>query len=95
MKRSLIASLTLFGVLGLTLIGCNIFSPFSSEGTHVEKGRTHLRNGEYTQAIEEFQKAIDEDPLDSEALYGHAKAVVYESGYNAFELATILTDEDV
>jgi len=92
MIRMLILTGVILTAAGLFLTGCNIFG-WSGEISGVEKGKSLLRDGEYSDAAAAFQEAIDEDPLSSDALYGHAKAIMHGSGYNSLSIATILIDE--
>ncbi len=70
-------------VLLFSFAGCNIFSftsPDNSELDYVEEGKEHLRDGEYAEALESFNKALEENPHNADALWGRAKARIRATG---------------
>jgi hypothetical protein len=74
--------------------GCNIFDSFApseSAEDFIADGRSALQDGDYATAIEDFQKAVDEDPTDARAHWGLAKAYVRQSGYTSIGIMTELS----
>ncbi len=80
--------------VGFVSIGCNIFESFApseSAADYIADGRAALQDGDYATAIENFQKAVDEDPTDARAHWGLAKAYVRQSGYTSIGIMTELS----
>ena len=76
MRKAILSFLLLFSVVVLS--GCNIFgfsNPSDSSDDYVSEGLEHLWDGEYEEAIESFNKAIEEDPNNPEARWGRAKSI--------------------
>ncbi|MFH0883169.1 MAG: tetratricopeptide repeat protein [bacterium] len=74
--------------------GCNIFDSFApseSADDYIADGRSALQDGDYATAIEDFQKAVDDDPTDARAHWGLAKAYVRQSGYTSIGIMTELS----
>ena len=63
---------------------------------HVAKGNVFLEKGENSNAKNEFIQALELDPYNAEALYGHSKAVVREGlKVDIIDLAKDFTDKQV
>ena len=62
----------------------------------IATGEKWARMGNYKKAVEEFQKALDEDPENLDAWYKYAKAQVFDSfrKFNAYENTYRLTVEE-
>jgi hypothetical protein len=54
----------------------------TSSGDYIVEGQKLMEDQKYTKAAEQFQSAINEDPLNSTALYLHAKAVALSENVN-------------
>lgn len=81
-------------IAGAFTWGCNIFESFAPSETaddFIADGRTALQDGDYATAIENFQKAVDQDPTDARARWGLAKAYVRQSGYTSIGIMTELS----
>jgi len=87
MKRWL--AVGLLPVLAAAMVtGCNLFGFTAPESAadFVVDGMDKLRDGDYAGAIEEFDKAIDEDPGNARARWGRAKAYLRSSGFTTIGL---------
>src|SRR4030042_3961623 len=76
------------------LAGCNIYEWTTSNDTTrdaVEDGRSKMRDGDYQGAFELFDKALNDDPYNSELRYLHAKAALKRTGVSTITLATEIT----
>ncbi|HPI32249.1 MAG TPA: tetratricopeptide repeat protein [candidate division Zixibacteria bacterium] len=78
---------------GLLTVGCNIFD-WAAEDDPIAEGNALMREGDYAAAAEQFAKAMDEDPENSDARYYHAKAVIHASGFNALRLGSELEEDE-
>jgi len=76
--------------------GCNIFGWTTSKSSEslIEEGKELMREADYSGAQAKFAEAMAEEPNNSDARYYHAKATVHASGYNALNLAEIISDID-
>ncbi len=94
MKTLISASSLTILCAALVLSGCNIFGwtagDESVEG-YMAKGKQHMRDGEYTDALIEFEKALEEEPAFADARYYHAKASVLAAG---FDIGVIIDELD-
>jgi tetratricopeptide (TPR) repeat protein len=74
----------------------NIFSwthtPGSSSSAPalIADGNAALQNKQYSKAVEYFQRAIDSDPTNSEAIYGYSSARLAEAGLDVGNLVANL-----
>lgn len=96
MKAKLIILAVPMLLLALLINGCNILSWTAGENseTLLDEGKRLMRDADYAGAVEKFAAAISEDPYSSDALYLHAKATVHASGFNALNLADILSESN-
>ncbi|MDI6809412.1 MAG: hypothetical protein QME66_10585 [Candidatus Eisenbacteria bacterium] len=81
-----------FLILFFSFSGCNIFSSGGGGGNaedHIAKGRKYINDSEYAKALAEFEKAVNADPLSSDALYYYAKAYQLAEGVS---IATLLKE---
>ncbi len=76
----------LFTVLILTMFilnGCNIFGWSAKDDNfdgYMDNGREYMHEGDYSAALEQFEKALEINPNSSDAHYYHAKATVAVAG---------------
>jgi len=80
-------------LLTMTMVGCNIFN-FSAPDdadTYNSDGLEALQDGDYEKAIEEYLKAIEEDPNNADAHWGLAKAYIRQTGYTSISIMTELS----
>jgi hypothetical protein len=77
---------------GIFLIsGCNIYDFTAADDdarSIVEDGKSLLRDGDYQGALDKFEEALADDPLNSELRYLRAKAAMRRTGQNTISLAT-------
>ncbi len=90
------------GTLVISLSSCssNIYKGLHKDNDtveeHVAKGNVFLAKGENSNAKNEFIQALELDPYNAEALYGHSKAVVREElKVDIIDLAQNFTDTQV
>lgn len=82
-----------FCIVLCALSGCNLFNPTNSSDISssdaealVYQGQVLFRKGEYSNAMKYFNKAIKADSTKSEAWFGFAKASMYASNVNPFDV---------
>src|SRR5574344_3087196 len=75
------------------LSGCNLFNPANSSDISsndadalIYQGQVLFRKGEYSNSMKYFSKAVKADSTKSEAWFGFAKASMYASGVNPFDI---------
>lgn len=97
MKQYALLAVCFVSLMGL--IGCengNIFAwthqPGSSSSAPalIADGQAALQNKEFTKAVGYFQRALDADPANSEAIYGYSSARLAEAGLDVGSLVSNL-----
>lgn len=75
------------------LSSCNLFNPTNSSDISsndadalIYQGQVLFRKGEYSNSMKYFSKAVKADSTKSEAWFGLAKASMYASGVNPFDI---------
>ena len=96
MKLRLMFFIVLLLLPALIVSGCNNFGWTSGKSADslIEEGQAMMRDADYSGAAAKFAEAMAEDPNNSDARYYHAKATVHASGYNALNLADIISDSE-
>jgi hypothetical protein len=96
MKPKLMFLIVLLLLPAFIISGCNIFGWTSGESTDslIDEGKELMREADYSAAAAKFAEAMAEDPNSSDARYYHAKATIHASGFNALNLAEIISDGD-
>ncbi|MBD3232353.1 MAG: hypothetical protein GF315_01370 [candidate division Zixibacteria bacterium] len=95
MKALIPASMLVLICTSLVLSGCNIFGWTAGDDSvegYMAKGKQHMRDGEYADALIEFEKALEAEPTYADARYYHAKANVLAAG---FDIGVIIDELDV
>ncbi len=80
--------------------GENVFSGFHKSGTDTSTGarladaRKALRDGNYKEALKIYEEILEQDPRNSEALYGKAAAELRAAGLDLRHIFDTLLDLD-
>jgi hypothetical protein len=89
--------LVLIPALGL-LTACNNILEWTVDGDSFDAlladGKRAIQAADYAKAEELFARAVEERPLNAEARYHYAKAVVLNGEVDVFDLVQTLTDAD-
>ncbi len=101
MYKKLSTLITIYGLIFI-LTGCssNIYKGLHKDKhtvqEHIANGNVFLDKGENSNAKNEFSRALELDPYNADALYGHAKATVREGlELDIIDLAQDFTDNQV
>lgn len=80
-------------LISLLAVSCNLFNPMGIRSPDdndadalILEGYLFYQDAKYDKAVEMFQKAVKADSTKSDAWLGLAKATLYESGINPFDL---------
>ena len=97
MKRKLIWGIAPLLLVSLIISGCNIFSWTSGESTEslIDEGIQCMHDLDYSGAVDKFAEAMENNPLDSDARYYHAKATMRASGFNPLQMTIDVSDNDL